>query len=45
MHGLLMRNLTSHELQIATNGQVTADVVDSHIGQVVADSRASSISR
>lgn len=34
-HGLLLRNLTDRELQIATNGQVTADVVDPHTGEVV----------
>jgi hypothetical protein len=34
-HGLLLRNLTSRELQIATNGQVTADVIDPHTGEVV----------
>jgi hypothetical protein len=34
-HGLLLRNLTSRELQIATNGQVTAAVVDPHTGEVV----------
>ena len=31
-HGLLLRNLTGRELQIATNGQVTAAVVDPHTG-------------
>jgi hypothetical protein len=34
-HGLLLRNLTDRELQIATNGQVTAEVVDPHTGEVV----------
>jgi hypothetical protein len=34
-HGLLLRNLTARELQIATNGQVTAVVVDPHAGGVV----------
>ncbi len=34
-HGLLLRNLTGRELQIATNGQVTAVVVDPHSGAVV----------
>ncbi len=34
-HGLLLRNLTGRELQIATNGQVTAAVVDPHTGEVV----------
>jgi hypothetical protein len=34
-HGLLLRNLTSRELQIATNGQVTAAVVDPATGEVV----------
>jgi hypothetical protein len=34
-HGLLLRNLTGGELQIATNGQVTAAVVDLHTGEVV----------
>lgn len=34
-HGLLLRNLTARELQIATNGQVTAIVVDPHTGEVV----------
>jgi hypothetical protein len=34
-HGLLLRNLTGRELQIATNGQVTADVVDPHTGEAV----------
>jgi hypothetical protein len=33
-HGLLLRNLTPRELQIATNGQVTAAVVDPHTGEV-----------
>lgn len=34
-HGLLLRNLTGRELQIATNGQVTAVVVDPQTGEVV----------
>jgi hypothetical protein len=34
-HGLLLRNHTGRELQIATNGQVTAAVVDPHTGEVV----------
>jgi hypothetical protein len=34
-HGLLLRNLTGRDLQIATNGQVTAAVVDPHSGEVV----------
>jgi len=34
-HGLLLTNLTSQELQIATNGHVTADVVDPQTGQTV----------
>jgi hypothetical protein len=34
-HGLLLRNRTGRELQIATNGQVTAAVVDPHTGEVV----------
>jgi hypothetical protein len=34
-HGLLLRNLTGRELQIATNGQVTATVVDPHTGEIV----------
>jgi hypothetical protein len=34
-HGLLLRNLTAGELQIATNGQVTAAVVDPQTGEVV----------
>jgi hypothetical protein len=34
-HGLLLHNHTSTELQIATNGQVTAKVVDPATGQVV----------
>jgi hypothetical protein len=34
-HGLLLRNLTAAELQIATNGQVTATVVDPRTGEVV----------
>jgi hypothetical protein len=34
-HGLLLRNLTGHELQIATNGGVTAVVVDPRTGEVV----------
>jgi hypothetical protein len=34
-HGLLLRNLTATEVQIATNGQVTATVLDPETGQVV----------
>jgi hypothetical protein len=34
-HGLLLRNRTGRDLQIATNGQVTAVVVDPHSGEVV----------
>ena len=34
-HGLLVRNLTSRVLPIATNGNVTAVVVDPQTGQVV----------
>jgi hypothetical protein len=34
-HGLLLRNHTGDELQIATNGQLTADVVDPRTGEVV----------
>ena len=34
-HGLLLRNRTARDLQIATNGQVTAAVVDPHTGEVV----------
>jgi hypothetical protein len=34
-HGLLLRNLTGVELQIATNRQVTATVVDPKTGQIV----------
>jgi hypothetical protein len=34
-HGLLLTNLTDSELQIATNGHVTATVVDPHTGEVV----------
>ena len=34
-HGLLLRNLSGRALQIATNGQVAADVVDPHTGEVV----------
>jgi hypothetical protein len=34
-HGLLLRNLTSHELQIATNGEVTATIVDPQTSEVV----------
>ena len=33
-HGLLLRNLTSRDLQIATNGNVTAVVVDPQTGEV-----------
>lgn len=34
-HGLLLRNLTGGELQIATNGQVTAVIVDPETGEVL----------
>jgi hypothetical protein len=34
-HSLLVRNLSGRELQIATNGQVTAVVVDPQTGEVV----------
>lgn len=34
-HGLLLRNRTGNELQLATNGQVTAVVVDPDTGEVV----------
>ncbi len=34
-HSLLVRNLSGRELQIATNGQVTAAVVDPQTGEVV----------
>jgi hypothetical protein len=34
-HGLLVRNLTGRELTIATNGQVTAVVVDPRTGNVI----------
>jgi hypothetical protein len=34
-HNLLLRNLTGRELQVATNGQVTADVVNQQTGEVV----------
>jgi hypothetical protein len=34
-HGLLLRNLTATELAVATNGQVTAVVVDPASGEVV----------
>lgn len=34
-HGLLLHNRTATELQIATNGQLTAQVVDPGTGQVV----------
>ena len=34
-HGLLIRNRTGSELQIATNGQVTASVVDPQTGEEV----------
>jgi len=34
-HGLLLRNLTGHQLQIATNGQVTGIVVDPQTGEIV----------
>jgi hypothetical protein len=36
-HGLLLGNRTGRELQIATNGQVTAVVVDPHTGEVVGE--------
>jgi hypothetical protein len=34
-HGLMLRNLTRDELQVATNGHVTASVVDSQTGKSV----------
>jgi len=34
-HGLLLHNLSGRDLQIATNGQVTAAVVDLQTGEVV----------
>ena len=34
-HGLLLRNLTERELNIATNGQVTATVADPETGETV----------
>ena len=34
-HRLLVRNLSGRDLQIATNGQVTAEVVDPQSGEVV----------
>ena len=34
-HGLLLHNLTGRDLQIATNGQVTAVVIDPHTGEEV----------
>ncbi|MDR2987139.1 MAG: hypothetical protein LBV34_20105 [Nocardiopsaceae bacterium] len=34
-HGLLLRNLTSQDVQIVTNGKVTAVVVDPQTGEVV----------
>ena len=34
-HGLLLRNLTGQELHIATNGQVTATVVDPESGETI----------
>ena len=34
-HHLMVRNLTDSELQIATNGQVTAAVVDPRTGEIV----------
>jgi hypothetical protein len=34
-HGLLLRNLSSGEINLATNGQVTADVVDPETEEVV----------
>jgi hypothetical protein len=39
-HGLLLRNLSGTELQVATNGQVTAAIVDPATGEVVAASLA-----
>ena len=35
-HSLLVRNVSGRDLQIATNGQVTAVVVDPQTGEVVA---------
>jgi hypothetical protein len=37
-HGLLLTNLTSHAIQIETNGHVTADVVDPTTGEVIGGS-------
>jgi hypothetical protein len=34
-HGLLLTNLTSQELQIATNGHLTADIIDPQTGETV----------
>ena len=34
-HGLLLGNRTGHELQIATNGQVTAAIIDPQTSEVV----------
>jgi hypothetical protein len=34
-HGLLLRNLTDRDLEIVTNGQVTAEIVDPRSGEVV----------
>jgi hypothetical protein len=34
-HGLLLRNLTGQELQVATNGQVTASVIDPETAETV----------
>jgi hypothetical protein len=34
-HGLLLRNLTGRDLYIATNGQITATVVDADTGETV----------
>jgi hypothetical protein len=34
-HGLLLRNFGDRELLVATNGQVTAEVVDPLTGEVV----------
>jgi len=34
-HGLRLRNLTAREVQIATNGQVTAVIVEPQTGEVV----------
>ena len=37
-HGLLLHNLTGHELQIATNGQLTGAIIDPRTGEVVGGS-------